>query len=1378
MKLFINGIEFDSNRIKETPTISRSIKNRGSEISFSVKGYPYSTAYIPYNVEVRKQNGDLRFIGNLKGYSISYEPDNQIFSVMQIKDKAFCLRMLPIFGNFRGSFSSILDLAILLGGATNIFSVTYKVGLVKAQRNIKMLMIGGATPVAGSFILVGNLRFIFVDSNASGNQILIDMPDSMALALNNLINNADSSLTNCTSEVSGNILTLTAVFPSAVFDLVSDSQAVTIVVVQDASLGGSSGEDITIEETRLNVKYMGAYLIDILEDITSLIGVNWYLDSKTGNIVIYQLGINENPPHTINTTNFFTCSNKNKSISYSKNSPELSSALVFGINGEIRQYPSNIIPQEMDKRTYLLSAIQDRSLAGTTYDYPELANKVVAVRITSNQAQPPIVENCRIGEITISGFNYIIPPFSPPANHQYFIPADLLAVSFPIPTTTQAAELIYSGSIVNVGNQALISIVGITNINKIDISSVYALNGNFFAIAEVNIQIKINGSVVFNKNINYQNIFTTINYKLTNYIGDANLNFEVKLSLPIQHATDIPGFTPGTYLDVDITNGSYTVGISCCNTLVVVGKRDYDQFVQGFSGDGNDSRFAQVNRPRACIKKNGNYYIADTFNYRIRKITSGFIISTIAGGGANPPTNNANPLDVAFGEISGVEYYNNEVYFTDSQNKLLCKINNSNQLEILFTSSDPDSFLTAIYIDPSNGNIFFSDSGIHVIYRLDTGSPTPIIIAGIAHTSGFTGDGGVATSASLNTPYGLTVYNDKLYFADVFNHRVRKIDLITGIITTIAGTGNIGFNGDWIDATTADLNYPTGVAVEDGDVVIVDSDNYRVRRVNFIDGIITTIAGNGLPLSFFYGRYADYISATATQILPSLPVNGYLGGQCFIDSDKELIVADSALSNIRHFFCRLDLPFNPRCPQDLITFMNPTGDFNFLSLRNTVAAPNLGFDFFQYIYFIQALISTIDTTPTVSTITTPVDSSGSETLTIDLRNMQYNGHVLTLVIDPRGFVFSRFATITPPGYTSPSTSIHLLITINGNIVFEGSASNPFGNSIISQGGELLSFFDLTNLIGTIVTVVISGEFHIGLDSTGVITIPFNGTYVGAFFSIICKAACDGFIIDPTSAFFTSDGGSDVINITTDLLCSYTASTISDWIQLNNISGVGNGSISYSISPNPNTVQRNGSIVFTLNTGNLRSFIITQAALIFDPCTLLRITNISTTTLNPDRDVLILIPSDNPYSVELAGKIFPTSGSDPLMRTIELTATINLTDSRLVSYVGDGGFLYINYTTFAQVIPAVGETMSALARLITPLGMFEAFAEIINSPDGQAVVSSNPNYLDISSLVGTSFGITFHINLIDDPARQGLRLDGGVSAEVSCIPKLPPGEEIL
>ncbi|MCA1842376.1 MAG: hypothetical protein LC792_04150, partial [Actinobacteria bacterium] len=160
----------------------------------------------------------------------------------------------------------------------------------------------------------------------------------------------------------------------------------------------------------------------------------------------------------------------------------------------------------------------------------------------------------------------------------------------------------------------------------------------------------------------------------------------------------------------------------------------------------------------------------------------------------------------------------------------------------------------------ANGDIYVTDTYHHEIRRVD-GSGAVTTVAGNGH-AGSGGDGGPATAASLDTPHGVAVDNrGHVFVADSPNHRIRRVDLATGTITTVAGTGQEGFGGDGGPATAARLNRPRFLIVApDGSMIIADTANYRVRRVD-PSGIITTIAGTGVA-----GYSGDGGPATAARL--------------------------------------------------------------------------------------------------------------------------------------------------------------------------------------------------------------------------------------------------------------------------------------------------------------------------------------------------------------------------------------------------------------------------------------------------------------------------------------------------------------------------------
>jgi sugar lactone lactonase YvrE len=146
------------------------------------------------------------------------------------------------------------------------------------------------------------------------------------------------------------------------------------------------------------------------------------------------------------------------------------------------------------------------------------------------------------------------------------------------------------------------------------------------------------------------------------------------------------------------------------------------------------------------------------------------------------------------------------------------------------------------------GNLFIADSGNHRVRRVDTASGVISTVAGSGAVGGYGGDGGPAAAARLSIPFAVAVdAAGDLFIADTFNQRIRRVDAVTGVITTVAGTGAVGYGGDGL-ATSALLAYPEGVAVDAaGNLFIANAATDRVGRVDAATGAFTTVVGAGYP---------------------------------------------------------------------------------------------------------------------------------------------------------------------------------------------------------------------------------------------------------------------------------------------------------------------------------------------------------------------------------------------------------------------------------------------------------------------------------------------------------------------------------------------------
>ena len=321
--------------------------------------------------------------------------------------------------------------------------------------------------------------------------------------------------------------------------------------------------------------------------------------------------------------------------------------------------------------------------------------------------------------------------------------------------------------------------------------------------------------------------------------------------------------------------------------------------VQGSSGDGGASTSAQCNYPDGVsVDISGNVYIADTFNNKIRKVTSTGIITTIAGTGTAGSTGDGGAATSAqLGYPQGVSVdISGKVYIADRNNNKIRKVTSTGIITTIAgtgvggangvggaaTSAQLNNpFAVAVDI---SGNVYIADYWNYQIRK--------VTIAGILTTiagtfsPGSTGDGGAATNAQLNGPSWVSVdISGNVYIADSGNNKIRKVTN-TGIITTIAGTGATGSSGDFGAATSAQLNNPWGVSVDiSGNVYIADTDKNKIRMVTST-GFIITFAGTGAT-----GSSGDGGAATSAQLNSPAGVS--------VDISGNLYIADYANSKIR-----------------------------------------------------------------------------------------------------------------------------------------------------------------------------------------------------------------------------------------------------------------------------------------------------------------------------------------------------------------------------------------------------------------------------------------------------------------------------------------------
>ncbi len=325
----------------------------------------------------------------------------------------------------------------------------------------------------------------------------------------------------------------------------------------------------------------------------------------------------------------------------------------------------------------------------------------------------------------------------------------------------------------------------------------------------------------------------------------------------------------------------------------------------GFGGDGGPATSAEMNFPMGvAVDSLGDLFIADSFNNRVREVSAATgTITTIAGTGVAGDSGNGGLATAAELNHPGgltVSSSGSLLFIADSNSNAIRKVNLSaatiTQVAGNGTAGDSGNgglataaeldVPTAVALD-SSGNLFIADANNNVIRELSaaTGNIATVAGNGLAR---FYGDGVAATLAALHSPTSVAVDSSAdVFIADALNQEVREVSATTGDITTIAGTGIAGYSGDGGPASSAELDDPTGVALDSsGDIFIADSGNNVIREVNIATGVITTIAGNGIA-----GFSGDGGAATSAELDDPHAVA--------LDSAGDVFIADTTNQVIR-----------------------------------------------------------------------------------------------------------------------------------------------------------------------------------------------------------------------------------------------------------------------------------------------------------------------------------------------------------------------------------------------------------------------------------------------------------------------------------------------
>jgi streptogramin lyase len=289
----------------------------------------------------------------------------------------------------------------------------------------------------------------------------------------------------------------------------------------------------------------------------------------------------------------------------------------------------------------------------------------------------------------------------------------------------------------------------------------------------------------------------------------------------------------------------------------------------GFSGDNEPAIKAQLSAPHdLAVDSEGNLWIADTYNHRIRRINRQGVIATVAGNGkAEYSGDNGPALQASLNNPQGIAIERDgAILIADTYNHVVRRIDRNGTITT-FAGSEPGfggdggpankaqlNLPMAVAVAP-DGSVYVSDAANSRIRSVTADGKIQTVVgygpAQDTYGAGFGGDGGPAEKAKIFSATDIEFdAAGNLFIADSGNHRIRAVR--EGTITTIAGSGRQGYSGDGKPALAAELNTPQKIAVaKDGSIFIADRANHRVRKVD-TRKLINTIAGAGKPTGMMF----------------------------------------------------------------------------------------------------------------------------------------------------------------------------------------------------------------------------------------------------------------------------------------------------------------------------------------------------------------------------------------------------------------------------------------------------------------------------------------------------------------------------------------------
>lgn len=324
----------------------------------------------------------------------------------------------------------------------------------------------------------------------------------------------------------------------------------------------------------------------------------------------------------------------------------------------------------------------------------------------------------------------------------------------------------------------------------------------------------------------------------------------------------------------------------------------------GYCGDGGAARQAGLNQPfDVALDRQGNLYFSEAHNHCIRRVERGTgIVTTVAGSGTAGYSGDGGPATVAelhspygialdaAGNLYIVDRLNACIRLVDAVTGIIRTLAGTGHAGY---GGDGGPAHRAQLQEPndivldSQGRAFIADVRDHRVRMVDLATGVITTFAGTGE-GGSSGDGGPASRAPLFGPRALAFSSaGDLYICLRNDHKVRKVDRRTGLISTVAGTGNQGYSGDDGPATLATFNGPKEIAIDTQDnIFVVDTENHCIRRIEPASGFVTTVAGTGHA-----GGEGDGGPATAARLRRP-------HGAC-VDAAGNLYIGDSENHRVR-----------------------------------------------------------------------------------------------------------------------------------------------------------------------------------------------------------------------------------------------------------------------------------------------------------------------------------------------------------------------------------------------------------------------------------------------------------------------------------------------